>query len=108
MKCTISSYGVLVLPETKVIPIETMRAIHKFSEVGGTVIALGELPSEAAGLRDCDERDQMVKKLVGEIFEGDQATGILVSNYKMVTVAGNRLAGFRVDGACCVAIGAVT
>lgn len=52
-------HGVLVLPAMERIDASAYAAIGRWAEGGGRVIALGELPSNAGGLRDAAEREQV-------------------------------------------------
>lgn len=80
------AYPVLILPRATVMPIETLRVIKKFTDAGGTVIALEQLPSASAGLRDWEQHDQELKQLVADIFTTHTAgkgTGVLLADYKL-------------------------
>ena len=66
--------------------VETLRALKKFVDVGGTVVALEQLPSASAGLRDWEQHDQELKRLVGEIFPANSAPkggGVFLPEYKL-------------------------
>lgn len=76
-------YPVLLMPRTTVVPLETMRAIKQFAAAGGTVIALEQLPSAAAGLKNCEQNDQELKRLVGEIFDASGKTGVFLADYQL-------------------------
>ena len=80
------AYPILLLPHITVVPIETMRAIKKFTDAGGTVVALEKMPAEAAGLQNCTQNDQELKQLAGEIFASHaagQGEGVLLSDYTL-------------------------
>ena len=80
------TYPILLLPRATVVPIETMRAIKKFTDAGGTVVALEKMPVEAAGLQNYSHNDQELKQLTGEIFASQPAGksgGIVLSEYKL-------------------------
>lgn len=78
------SYRILLLPAAKVLPIETARAIRNFANSGGTVIALGELPSAAAGLNNAETNDLELRKIISGIFEG-KSKAVFLPEYKIVT-----------------------
>jgi hypothetical protein len=60
---------VLILPAATVMPIETLRAIRRFADCGGTVVALEALPHEAAGLRHSTENDRQLREIVAGLFD---------------------------------------
>lgn len=78
------SYRVLLLPAAKVLPIETARAINDFAKSGGTVIALDELPSASAGLKNAAGNDRELKKIISGIFESKNMA-IFLPEYKIIT-----------------------
>jgi hypothetical protein len=78
------SYAVLLLPNAKVLPIETARAISNFAKAGGTVIALEELPTASAGLNKAESNDKELKQIVDGIFNG-KTNAVFLPEYKIVT-----------------------
>ena len=86
------SYGMLILPRTTVVPIETMRAIRDFAQAGGTIVALDELPAAAAGLKSYQENDRELRQIVGNLFSTDparQSGGVFLPEYKIERTAFN-------------------
>jgi len=57
-------FRVLIIPSMEVIGLETLRRVHEFHQAGGTVIAVGRLPSGAAERN----KDGEVLALLEEIF----------------------------------------
>ncbi len=78
------AYRVLLLPRAKVLPIETARAIRDFAAAGGTVIALDELPSSSAGLKNAEENDRELNQIVASLFTGKSAANFF-PEYKIIT-----------------------
>jgi hypothetical protein len=64
-------YRFLILPNVRALPVETLEFIRSFVLGGGIVIALGELPAHAVGMRDWRANDERVGRLVGELFGPD-------------------------------------
>jgi hypothetical protein len=86
------AYRLLIMPRTTVVPIATMRAIHDFARGGGTIVALDELPAEAAGLKHHAENERELKQLVDGLFRTDSARkggGIFLPQYKIDRVSFN-------------------
>jgi hypothetical protein len=54
-------YRVVVVPATKYVPPESARRIAEFVAAGGHVIVVGDLPTEAPGIRDLEERSAQVR-----------------------------------------------
>jgi hypothetical protein len=79
-------YRLLILPRATVVPIETMRALKKFADAGGTIVALEQLPSASAGLKDWEKHDGELKQFAGEIFGTNPAgksRSIFLADYKL-------------------------
>ena len=83
-------YRLLILPRATVVPIETMRSIRDFAKAGGTVIALDELPSAAAGLTNLDANDRELKQIAADVFGLSPVDiplaitpGVFLPNYKL-------------------------
>jgi hypothetical protein len=80
------SYRLLILPRATVVPVATMRAIRDFAKAGGTVVALDELPSAAAGLQESEANDRELKQLVSGLFgtnSAGQAGAVFLPEYKV-------------------------
>jgi len=79
-------YRMLILPRVTVVPIETMRAIWKFAQAGGTVVALDTVPEAAAGMKDYQENDRELKQIVVRLFSespGNKSGGTFIPEYKI-------------------------
>ena len=66
--------------------IETIRAIRQFVKAGGTVVALEELPSAAAGLKNCEANDKELKEIVSGLFGANsavKANAVFLPEYKL-------------------------
>ena len=77
---------VLILPRATVVPVETMRAIEKFSQAGGTVVALDELPAASAGLRNVAANDREVQRIVTDLFHARSSgpsRAVFLPEYKL-------------------------
>ncbi|MEI6606526.1 MAG: glycosyl hydrolase [Verrucomicrobiota bacterium] len=80
------TYRLLVLPRATVLPIETLRTIRDFLKVGGTVVALDELPDNAAGLKNHESNDRELRQIIDGMFSNDPARltgGIFLPEYKI-------------------------
>lgn len=65
------AYRFLILQRIRVIPVATLRAILRFAEAGGVVVALEELPSVDPGMKG---NDAEARRLVQRIFENRKNT----------------------------------
>jgi len=61
-------YKILILPNIKALPLETLQFIQKYIEAGGVVIALESLVENSVGLDDYVRKDEMVKSIRNDIF----------------------------------------
>ena len=61
-------YRILIVPNTKALPVESMRRIAEFARQGGVVVALERTPSESVGLSEYAARDAEVKRISEEMF----------------------------------------
>jgi alpha-L-rhamnosidase len=78
------SYRVILLPKAIILPIETARAISDFAKSGGIVIALEELPSASAGLKNAESNDRELKQIISTLFTG-KTKAVFLPDYKIVT-----------------------
>jgi hypothetical protein len=62
------TYRVLVLPDIKALPVETLRQIAAYVRQGGRVIGLEQVPSAGTGLSGHEAKDAEAKTLAGELF----------------------------------------
>ena len=56
-------YEVLVIPETQVVPVETMRQVVELARNGATVALQGEFPADVPGLGAIDARRAQLREL---------------------------------------------
>jgi len=78
---------ILLLPRTTVVPIESMRAIRRFADAGGMVIALEQLPAAAAGLIHFEQNDAELMQIVRDLFSptaGGGTHGVFLANYRII------------------------
>ena len=61
-------YKILILPDVKAIPVETMRFVEKFVRAGGVVMALERVPEFATGMNNFTASDSLVKSLSAALF----------------------------------------
>ena len=57
-------YSILILPGVEIIPIEVIRKIHDFYNAGGTVIAIGHLPTRSTNW----DNDNAIESISNEIW----------------------------------------
>ena len=62
------AYRVLILPSIRVIPLATLERIIQFVDAGGIVIALDQLPQEAAGFVDYQQNDRRLHESIRRLF----------------------------------------
>jgi hypothetical protein len=62
-----SVYRVIVVPETRHMPVETMRRLVELTRAGATILFESKLPSDVPGLARLDERRAELKRLVGQL-----------------------------------------
>lgn len=62
-----SNYQAIVLPETKIIPLETFKNILALAERGATVIVNKNLPTDVSGFDKLEARRSEFQKLIAQI-----------------------------------------
>jgi len=62
------TYRVLILPNIRVLPLETFLKVEAFVRQGGAVIALERTPEVSTGMKDHETQDAEVKRLSAELF----------------------------------------
>ena len=62
-------YKVLLLPNIKSLPFETMEFIAKYVRKGGVVIALEQVPEFSTGFADYASKDTKVQAIIKAIFD---------------------------------------
>jgi hypothetical protein len=66
-------YRVLVLPESRYIPLETFKKIVDLASDGATVLVFRDLPADVPGLHRLDERQSAFQTLKAELTFSDTA-----------------------------------
>ncbi|MBN1349159.1 hypothetical protein JXJ21_07110 [candidate division KSB1 bacterium] len=61
-------YKVLILPNVKALPLETLKFIQSYVRQGGIVIALERIPDSSVGMADYQNQDAAVKAIANELF----------------------------------------
>ncbi|MBK1789045.1 glycosyl hydrolase [Prauserella cavernicola] len=56
-------YAVVLVPGTRLMPVETLERLHDLAADGATVVFAGELPSDVPGLADLDARRARLTEL---------------------------------------------
>jgi hypothetical protein len=71
------SYKVIVLPESRYIPVETFEKLLGLARAGATIVVRKALPADVPGFNNLDARRAQFKKLVGQLhFEDTSDSGI--------------------------------
>ncbi len=64
-----TEYSVLILPNIRAMPLETLKAVRDWVEGGGKVVALERVPEASVGMQDWESRDREVRRIVEEMFD---------------------------------------
>ncbi len=88
-------YRLLILPNTKAVPLKTMQAIERFVEAGGVVMALGERPSQSVGLEDYKRRDAEVLRISDRLFNKKSGGNDPLGSGKAYSLPGYRIPDFE-------------
>ena len=84
LKINQHKYRVLILPQTIVIPLATMRRIEAFALSGGVVIALDQLPRQAGGLQAAVLlQDAKLSGIVRKLFTPQNSNVHFLPEYKI-------------------------
>jgi hypothetical protein len=71
------SYKVIVLPESRFIPVATFDKLVRLARQGATVVVRNELPADVPGFANLDARRARLKQLVDQLhFDGTGEAGI--------------------------------
>jgi hypothetical protein len=62
-------YRILLLPNIRAIPLESLKIVRDFVSGGGVVIALERVPEFSVGLDDFERKDREVRTIVMEMFD---------------------------------------
>lgn len=68
-------YEAIVLPRTRLMPLETLEHLVALSEQGATVLVVDELPSDVPGLADLPRRRRRLEELRGRLSFASMANG---------------------------------
>lgn len=70
-------YKVVVLPESRLIPLETFAKLIELARAGATVIVVKNLPSDVPGWANSDGRRNTLQRLVAQLrFENTDDAGV--------------------------------
>jgi len=72
-------YKILIIPNIKSLPLESLKFIQKYIKKGGVVITLESLPENSVGFEDYISQDELVKSISKEIFP--ERSGITSKKY---------------------------
>ncbi|MEB8339552.1 glycosyl hydrolase [Streptomyces endophyticus] len=64
-----SRYAVVLVPNARLIPLETARRLRDLAAAGATVVFVGGLPEDVPGLAELDRRRAEFKQIVDELCE---------------------------------------
>ena len=73
-------YKTVVLPGVERIPVTTMRALEKFAQAGGLVVATRRLPALAPGYATPEADSTEVAAIALRLFKAPNAPGLFVEN----------------------------
>lgn len=68
-----NGYRAILLVGCTRLPVETARALEAFARAGGILLAAEQIPGEACGLRDCDEKRAAVRAAMESAFACESA-----------------------------------
>ena len=84
-------YPILILPDVKRLPLATYRKIEAYAQSGGIVIATGNAPALAPGLKQSEADSPQVRRISDELFGGSDARGHVVGSNAELGAALRRL-----------------
>ena len=72
-----NSYGALVVPPCRYMPVETLRKLFDLARAGATIVFQGAIPPDVPGLGNLEARRAELRKLLGEapVRDGSAAIG---------------------------------
>lgn len=62
-----ASYGAIIVPPARFIPVETLRRLLELADEGATLVFVGTLPSDVPGLADLDKRRKALSELTSRL-----------------------------------------
>lgn len=76
LQTSVNKYKIIVLPDVKFLPLETLRKIVQLAKEGATVICHKNIPGDVPGLFRLDERQSEMKDLLQSVSFSDAGMGI--------------------------------
>lgn len=73
-------FKTVVLPGVERVPVTTMRALEKFAQAGGLVVATRRLPSLAPGYLTPESETKEVADIAQRLFKAPNAPGLFIEN----------------------------
>ncbi len=77
-----SKYEILILPPVEIIPLEVMKKVEDFYDMGGVVIAWQRVPSKAARFGQTDEEVMAISKKIWKSLDPSTSFQPINSNTK--------------------------
>jgi len=62
-------YRILLLPNIRAMPLESLERVREYVRGGGVVVALERVPEFSVGLSDHERKDKTVRAIVSEMFD---------------------------------------
>lgn len=82
-----TSYGAIIVPPMRFMPVETLRKLLGLAESGATVVFVGSLPSDVPGLAKLESRRKKLAYLTAKLPAiGDKATATAYGKGRIITV----------------------
>jgi hypothetical protein len=75
LHCGGNSYQMILLPETKFIPLETLEKLAVLAKQGATIAVQKDLPGDVPGLADLDGRRAKLKELLTALRSNEKSEG---------------------------------
>lgn len=60
-------YDALIVPESRIMPVETMKKILGLARSGATVVFVGKIPDDVPGFKDAEQRKKELRALTATI-----------------------------------------
>ncbi len=70
-----SAYKVLIVPQTRMMPVETLERIIELADQGATVI-IQQLPEDVPGLSDLEARRKKFREIISRLSFSDAGNGV--------------------------------
>jgi len=75
LHCGGNSYQMILLPETKFLPLETLKKLVDLSRQGATIAVQKELPADVPRLADLEARRAKLKELLAALRKDEKSEG---------------------------------